>query len=74
MAYRRAFHVGDRIKVGDLIGDVTQIGLMVTHMRSIKNEELVVPNSVILNSNVINYSSLARETRLDPAHNSWNWL
>ena len=64
MAYRRAFHVGDRIKVGDLIGDVTQIGLMVTHMRSIKNEELVVPNSVILNSNVINYASLARKQGL----------
>ena len=34
---------------------------MVTHLRSIKNEELVVPNSLILNSNVINYTSLARE-------------
>lgn len=64
MAYRRAFHVGDRIKVGDLIGDVTEIGLMVTHMRSIKNEELVVPNSLILNSNVINYASLARKQGL----------
>lgn len=64
MAYRRAFHVGDRIKVGDLVGDVTQIGLMVTHMRSIKNEELVVPNSVILNSNVINYASLSRKQGL----------
>ena len=64
MAYRRAFHVGDRIKVGELMGDVTQIGLMVTHMRSIKNEELVVPNSVILNSNVINYASLSRKQGL----------
>lgn len=64
MAYRRAFHVGDRIKVGDLIGEVTQIGLMVTHMRSIKNEELVIPNSVILNSNVINYASLSRKQGL----------
>ena len=64
MAYRRAFHVGDRIKVGDLMGDVAQIGLMVTHMRSVKNEELVVPNSLILNSNVINYSSLGRRQGL----------
>ncbi len=64
MAYRRAFHVGDRIRVGDLIGDVIQIGLMVTHMRSIKNEELVVPNSLILNSNVINYASLSRKQGL----------
>ncbi len=64
MAYRRAFHVGDRVQVGDLMGDVAQIGLMVTHLRSIKNEELVVPNSLILSSNIINYSSLARERGL----------
>lgn len=64
MAYRRVFHVGDRIQVGDIMGDVAQIGLMVTHLLSIKNEELVVPNSLILNSNVINYTSLARERGL----------
>jgi small-conductance mechanosensitive channel len=60
MTYRRAFHVGDRIKVVDIMGDVSEIGLMVTHLRSVKNEELVVPNSVILNSNIINYTALAR--------------
>jgi small-conductance mechanosensitive channel len=64
MTYRRAFHVGDRIQVGDLMGDVAQVGLMVTHLRSVKNEELVLPNSLILNSNVTNYSSLARERGL----------
>ena len=64
MTYRRAFHVGDRIKVADLMGDVKEIGLMVTHLRSLKNEEFVVPNSVILNSNIINYTALARERGL----------
>jgi small-conductance mechanosensitive channel len=43
---------------------VTEIGLMVTHMRSVKNEELVVPNSLILNSNVVNYASLSRKQGL----------
>jgi small-conductance mechanosensitive channel len=61
MTYRRAFRVGDRIKIGDLIGDVTQVGLMVTNLRSLKNEEIVVPNSLILSSNLVNYSSIARE-------------
>ena len=61
MTYRRAFHIGDRIKVGELMGDVTKVGLMVTNLRSVKNEELILPNSLILNSHVINYSSLARE-------------
>ena len=64
MTYRRAFHVGDRIKVGDLMGDVTEIGLMVTHLRSLKNEELVIPNSLILSSNIINYTSHARQQGL----------
>lgn len=32
---------------------------MVTHLRTIKNEEIVVPNSTIINSNIVNYSTLA---------------
>jgi small-conductance mechanosensitive channel len=64
MTYRRAFHVGDRIRVGDLEGDVREVGLMVTRLRSIKNEEFVVPNSLILTSNVINYSALAQQRGL----------
>jgi len=64
MTYRRAFHVGDRIKIADLMGDVTEIGLMVTHLRSLKNEELVIPNSLILTSNIVNYSSHARQQGL----------
>jgi small-conductance mechanosensitive channel len=60
MIYRRAFKVGDRIMVKDLTGDVTDVRLMVTHLRTIKNEEIVLPNSEILNSHVINYSTLAR--------------
>lgn len=34
---------------------------MVTRLRSVKNEEIVIPNSVMLNSSVINYSIRARE-------------
>lgn len=60
MIYRRAFKIGDRIMVKDLTGDVTHIRLMVTHLRTVKNEEIVVPNSEILNSHVVNYSTLAR--------------
>jgi len=60
MTYRRAFRLGDRIQVGEVFGDVSEIRLQVTHVRSLKNEEIVVPNSSLLNSNVVNYSALAR--------------
>jgi small-conductance mechanosensitive channel len=64
MIYRRAFRIGDRIQVGDIRGDVTETRLLVTHIRTIKNEEIIVPNSVILNSHVINYSTLAKSRGL----------
>jgi small-conductance mechanosensitive channel len=64
MIYRRAFRVGDRIEVGDVRGDVTQTRLLVTHLRTVKNEEVVIPNSVVLNSHVINYSTLAKSQGL----------
>ena len=60
MTYRRAFRLGDRIRVGEVFGDVSEIRIQVTHVRSLKNEEIVVPNSSLLNSNVVNYSALAR--------------
>jgi len=64
MTYRRAFALGDRIQVGDVVGDVAEMRLLVTHLRSPKNEEVVVPNSQILNSSIINFSPLAREQGL----------
>ena len=70
MTYRRAFKVGDRVKIGEAIGDVIEMRLQVTHLRSLKNEEIVIPNSQILSGEVLNYSSLARDARPDPAHGS----
>jgi small-conductance mechanosensitive channel len=60
MTYRRAFKVGDRVKIGDAIGDVIETRLQVTHLRSFKNEEIVIPNSQILSGDVVNYSSFAK--------------
>ena len=59
MIYRRAFKVGDRIKIGDTIGDVEEMRLLVTNLRSLKNENVVIPNSQILNSEVTNFSAMA---------------
>ncbi|MDN0075118.1 mechanosensitive ion channel family protein [Crenobacter sp. SG2303] len=59
MTYRRVFKVGDRVKVGDVTGEVIAIRLQVTHLRTIKNEEVTIPNSQILNGEVTNFSSMA---------------
>jgi small-conductance mechanosensitive channel len=64
ITYRRVFRVGDRVKIADFVGDVVEMRLNVTHLKTIKNEEIIVPNSMIVNSHVINYSSLVREKGL----------
>jgi small-conductance mechanosensitive channel len=64
LTYRRAFKVGDRVRIADFTGDVLQTRLQVTILRTIKNEEIVVPNSMIMNRHVINYSAEAKEKGL----------
>ena len=60
MTYRRLFREGDRVKIGDVVGAVTNVRLQVTHIQTPKNEEAVIPNSTILNSEVINYTTMAK--------------
>ncbi|EXI79753.1 MAG: Potassium efflux system KefA precursor [Candidatus Accumulibacter appositus] len=64
ITYRRAFKLGDRVMIGDVIGDVIDIHAQVTHLRTLKNEEVTIANSQILNGHVVNYSSLAAEKGL----------
>lgn len=56
--------VGDRVKIADFTGDILETRLQVTTLQTVKNEEIVVPNSMILNSHVINYTAKAREKGL----------
>jgi small-conductance mechanosensitive channel len=55
--YKRSTNIGDRIRVGQHVGDVVAIKLTETHLKSIKNELISIPNAELLNSQVINYSS-----------------
>lgn len=64
LVYRLAFKIGDRVKIGDTTGDVMEMRLQATYLKTIKNEEVIVPNSIILNQEVVNYSALARSAGL----------
>jgi len=64
MTYRKTYRIGDLVKVDNHIGKVLEVKLFVTRLRTPKNEEIVVPNSVVLSGNVINYSTHAKENGL----------
>jgi small-conductance mechanosensitive channel len=57
ITYMRPFKIGDRIKIGDTIGDVLEKNMLVTRIRTTKNEEITIPNSAVLASNTVNYTS-----------------
>ena len=54
--YMRAFKIGDRVTIGDATGDVIEKTMLVTRIRTIKNEEVTIPNATILAGKTINYS------------------
>lgn len=64
MTYRKTFKVGDVVQIDNNIGQVSDIKLFVTRLLTPKNEEVIIPNSVILNTNVVNYSTLAKDKGL----------
>lgn len=57
ITYMRPFRIGDRVKIGDITGDVMEKTSLVTRIRTIKNEDITVPNSTVLLSSTTNYST-----------------
>lgn len=61
ITYMRPFKVGDRVKIGEVVGDVMEKGLLVTKIRTIKNEDINIPNANILTGHTVNFSANAGE-------------
>ncbi|RZJ84632.1 MAG: mechanosensitive ion channel, partial [Chryseobacterium sp.] len=62
--YMRPFRIGDRVKIGEVTGDIIEKTMLVTRIRTIKNEDVTVPNSMVLSSSTVNYSSQAKTSGL----------
>lgn len=57
LTYMRAFQIGDRVMIGGVTGDVIERSMLVTRVRTIKNEIISIPNSSVIGSHTINYTS-----------------
>lgn len=64
LIYMTPYGVGDRVKIDNIVGDITEIGLLVTRLRTIKNEEVTIPNSKILSQETINYTDSTQTKKL----------
>ena len=57
----RPFKLGDRIRTTEdesLIGDVVEISLLYTKIKTIRNELVSIPNQTLLQRQIVNYSGL----------------
>jgi len=61
LTYMRSFSVGDFVKIGDTIGEVVERNLLVTRIRTQKNEIVTIPNGTVLGGMVMNFSAEARK-------------
>ncbi len=64
LTYTGAFRLGDRVQIGNAYGDIQKTSLLATRIRTIKNEEITIPNSIVLGSSVINFSHKGRTAGL----------
>ena len=60
MTYMRPFRIGDYIKVGDTVGEVIEKTVLVTRIRTRKNEIVTIQNSNLLGSQTSNYTAAAK--------------
>jgi small-conductance mechanosensitive channel len=59
ITYMRPYKIGDVVKIGEVMGAVVEKTLLVTRIRTIKNEEITIPNATILGGGTTNYTAFA---------------
>jgi len=59
LMYSRALRVGDWVLVGSVEGEVLQMGMLSTKVRTRAGEEVTVPNAVVIAKETVNYTRFA---------------
>lgn len=61
IAYTRSMRVGDWVKIGDNLGEVKEMTLLAIKLRTVESRDVSIPNAVVLQGNVVNFSSGNRD-------------
>ena len=58
LMYSRALKAGDYVRIGEVEGTVTTLGMLSTKICTTRNEEVTIPNAVVVSTNVLNFTRL----------------
>lgn len=61
LVFSGSFRVGDRVRIGNVVGDVEESTLVLTRLRTPKNELVTFSNGNVLTGSFVNYSAMARK-------------
>ena len=61
LVYSRALSVGDFVDIGGTVGVVSEVGVLSTKVIDMRNEEVTIPNAVLIGNSIRNYSRLSGE-------------
>ena len=61
LTYMRPFKIGDHIKIADTLGNVIEKTPFVIRVKTKNNEIVTIPNSTVLSTSVINYTTTAQD-------------
>jgi small-conductance mechanosensitive channel len=56
ITYSRALRLGDFVRIGDVEGTVTHLGVLSTKLRTLRNEDVTVPNAVVVSQTTTDFS------------------
>jgi small-conductance mechanosensitive channel len=59
--YSKSVKAGDYVRIGDIEGEVINVGSLATKLRTPRQEEITMPHSVLVGTATTNYSRLAGE-------------
>lgn len=60
ITYMRPFQIGDRVEVMGIVGDVIDKTMLVTRLKTAKNEEVTIPNSNVISNHLVNFTANAK--------------
>jgi small-conductance mechanosensitive channel len=61
VTYSKGVRPGDHVRIGDVEGEVLNVGLLATKLKTLEQEEITVPHSLLVGATTTNYSRLTGE-------------
>jgi len=65
LLFERPIHIGDTVEFGEVLGNVKEIGLRASKVRSWRGADIIVPNSQLVSDSVTNWTLSDQMRRID---------